>query len=396
MTAAILVVNSGSSSLKFGLFDAQGAAQVRGSLSGIGKHGRVRLRNAAGQELRHEEIELRDASAAIGWLLQWLRSDGHDKGLAAIGHRFVHGGPRHFEPLRLDPAALDELRQAVPFAPLHLPAELAAVETLGGSLPGPPQFAVFDTHFHRDLPPAARHYPLPRRFATDGVRRYGFHGLSCQSLLAWLRREHGEDAARGRLVAAHLGSGCSLAAIRDGRSLDCTMGFSPTGGVMMGTRSGDLDPGLLLYLLQQEGMTPRALGELLQRHSGLLGLSGRSAEPGELLRLGDDADAQLALDTWCHTVRKAIGACAATLGGIDRLVFTGGVGEHLPLIRARICTGLGFLGLRLDEPANQANAACIAAAGAVPVHVAPADEEAVIAAAVADRLRASTSGETSA
>jgi acetate kinase len=393
---SILVVNSGSSSLKFALFDTDGEngpAHLRGSLSGIGAQGRVRIVDRSGAELEQAEVELPDAAAALSWMLDWLDRRGEKQTVVAVGHRLVHGGPRQFEPLPLDQAALETLRQAVPFAPLHLPPELAAIEALGWGVNGKPQYAVFDTQFHESMPQQARVYPLPRNFADSGVVRYGFHGLSYQSCLTWLRRKYGEDAAQGRLVVAHLGSGCSLAAIRDGRSLDCTMGFSPTGGVTMGTRSGDLDPGLLLYLLEQEGMTPRQLSELLQRRSGLLGLSGgRSADPGELLRHeSEDASAKLALAVFCYSVRKALGAFAAVLGGVDRLVFTGGVGEHLPQIRARICTGLEFLGLELDPQANQTNAAVISAGTSQPIHVVPADEEGVIAAAVAACLKRETS-----
>ena len=384
--ASILAVNSGSSSLKFALFDGDGEkARLRGSIGGIGAQTRIHLKDGDGHDLQTPQAELPDAQSALDWMLDCLEQRGEKATLNAVGHRLVHGGPRQFDPLPLDQAALDQLRQVVPFAPLHLPAELAAIETIGWGLHGKPQFAVFDTQFHRDMPAPARHYPLPQNFADSGVVRYGFHGLSYQSCLRWLRRQYGEAAAQGRLLVLHLGSGCSLAAIRDGRSLDCTMGFSPTGGVTMGTRSGDLDPGLLLYLLEREGMAPRPLGELLQRRSGLLGLSGgRSADPGELLRHEEeDPAAHLALEVFCHSVRKALGALAAVLGGLDRVVFTGGVGEHLPQIRARVCRDFEYLGLRLDEAANRANAARISPDGALPVHVAPADEEGVIATAVA-------------
>jgi acetate kinase len=304
--------------------------------------------------------------------------------IRGIGHRVVHGGARYHAPERLTPAVLAELRELSPLDPEHLPAEIALIEAFGNGAPGLPQIACFDTAFHHALPSVARLLPIPRRYEARGVRRYGFHGLSYAFVMKELARAYGPDAARGRVVIAHLGNGASLAAVRDGEPVDTSMAFTPAAGVVMSTRSGDLDPGLVAYLARTDGMTPEQFDRMVNRESGLLGVSGISPDVRDLLeREAADAHAAEALALFCYQVKKWIGAFSAALGGIDTLVFTGGIGERAPAIRSRIVAGLEFLGLSLDPTRNAANAPEISADGTrATVRVVPTDEEAEIAAAV--------------
>jgi acetate kinase len=300
--------------------------------------------------------------------VDWASLDG-------VGHRVVHGGDRHQQPVRVTPRLLDDLRALAPFDPNHLPAEIALMEEVARRRPELPQVACFDTAFHATLPPVARLLPLPRRLHDQGIRRYGFHGLSYQWISGEVRRRWGETR---RLVIAHLGGGASLAALRDGISVDTTMGFSPTAGVPMATRSGDVDPGVLAFLARSEGMSAEAFVRMCNQESGLLGVSGLS---GDLRVLADSADprAREAIALFCYEVKKRIGAFAAVLGGLDRLVFTGGIGEHSAPVRAAICDGLGFLGVAVDPARNAAHALTISPDGAAAsVHVIPTDEEQVV------------------
>jgi acetate kinase len=308
-------------------------------------------------------------------LFSWLEAASLPP-LLAVGHRLVHGGPSHFAPERLTPALLQSLKEVVRFAPLHLPAELAVVDAVERRFPGLPQVCCFDTGFHRDLPEVARRFAVPDALHERGLWRYGFHGLSYESAVAALSR----DLPR-RMVVAHLGGGASLAAIHEGRCIDTTMGLSPTGGVMMGTRSGDLDPGLLLHLLRSEGYDAASLGRLIDMESGLLGVSGISADMRTLLELrGKSPRADLAVEMFCYQVSKAIGSFAVALGGLDALVFTGGIGEHAAPVREAVCARLGALGIRLDPGANASGVGEISAKDSeVRVRVVPADEEAVVA-----------------
>ncbi|MBX9579546.1 MAG: acetate/propionate family kinase, partial [Gemmataceae bacterium] len=285
------------------------------------------------------------------------------------------------EPQLVTPDLLADLRRAVPLDPAHLPAQIRLIEALTDRLPGVPQVACFDTTFHRDLPTPARLLSIPRRYAEAGVRRYGFHGLSYAYLMEELGRLAGADAAAGRVVLAHLGSGASMAAVRGGRCVDTTMGLTPAGGLVMGTRSGDLDPGVLVYLARTEGLTADQLDDLVTRRSGLLGLSETSPDMRDLLaRRVADQRAFDAVAVFCYQARKWVGALAAALGGLDTLVFAGGIGENAPEVRAGVCDGLAFLGVRLDQEANAANAPVISAAGGpVSVRVIPTDEELMIA-----------------
>jgi acetate kinase len=305
--------------------------------------------------------------------------------LAAIGHRVVHGGPKYSAPQRITAEMIGELRQLSPFDPEHLPEEIMLIQAVRRRFPELPQVACFDTAFHHDLPRVARMLPIPRRYGAQGVRRYGFHGLSYAFLMEELARVAGAQAAQGRIVLAHLGSGASLAAVHGGKSVDTSMGFTPAAGVPMSTRSGDLDPGLVWYLARTEQMSAKQFNEMVNFHSGLLGISETSSDIRELLeREARDARAAEAVALFCYQVKKWIGAFAAALGGLDTLVFAGGIGENAPAIRARICSGLEFLGIELDGERNARNAALSSTdAGRVEVRIIHTDEELMIARSVA-------------
>ncbi|HEV7222187.1 MAG TPA: acetate/propionate family kinase [Pirellulales bacterium] len=380
----VLVINSGSSSLKFALFEMGGGETLllTGKLERIGlDQGTFQARDGDGQALVDRADEkLPDHETTIRRLLDWLSQQGQSENLAAAVHRVVHGGPRHSRPQRIDSELLAELKEIVPLASNHLPGALAAIEALRQAHPSLVEIACFDTAFHRQMPELAQRYPLPRQYADAGVLRYGFHGLSYEYVLQELQCTPGAKAG-GRLVIAHLGNGASMAAVREGRSIDTTMGFTPTGGLMMGTRAGDLDPGLPLYLLEQRGMTAKQLHELLNRESGLIGVSGTSSDMQDLLRQeADHADAALAVSLFCYQAAKFVGALAAALGGLDELIFTGGIGENAAPIRARICERLQFLGIELDAARNSANAAVISRdARPVAVRVVKTNEELMMA-----------------
>jgi acetate kinase len=304
--------------------------------------------------------------------------------LVGVGHRVVHGGLDYTQPVRVDDAVLVALERYVSLAPLHQPHNLAAIRALARQAPGLPQVACFDTAFHRDLPAVARLLPIPRRYQAQGVRRYGFHGLSYAYLLEELERIGGQDAARGRVILAHLGNGASLAAVRGGACLDTSMGFTPASGLVSSTRSGDLDPGLVAFLAQREGMTASQFHHMVNHESGLAGVSEISADMRELIaREDEDVRAAEAVALFCYQARKWVGAFTAALGGLDTLVFSAGIGERSALIRARICQGLDFLGLALDEARNAAHAAVISTdASRVAVRVMRTDEELMIARSV--------------
>lgn len=385
----VLALNSGSSSLKFAVFDGP-KPLARGSVTAIGQaRARMKIVDGAGRVRFDRPARVADAAAASRHVLEWLDRSGFGDAIDAVGHRVVHGGARFQEPRRVTAALLRALRGLVRLAPEHMPAALDVVREVARRRPAWRQVACFDTAFHRDLPPESRLYPLPRALARRGIVRYGFHGLSYASALGWLSAQAGARAARGRVIVAHLGSGASCAAIRHGTSLDTTMGFTPAGGLPMSTRSGDLDPGVLLYLIEQEHRSAREIHEIVNRQGGLLGLSGASADMQELLRRRrHDRRAALAVALFCYQVRKTIGAYAAARGGLDRLVFTGGIGEHAPPVRAEICAGLEFLGVELDRAANRGNASRISVGSArVAVYVAPADEERIIAEAARCRAK---------
>ena len=360
--ASVLSVNAGSSSLKFALFEA--GDPPRRLLSG-----QIERIGTAGGPADH--------ASCVDAVMERVRQSGETVG--AVGHRIVHGGPRYLESSKITSEVLAELRRISPFDPEHLPAEIALIEAFTRRFPDVPQVACFDTAFHRDLPLVSRLLAIPRKYEAAGVRRYGFHGLSYAYLVGRLRKEPG--GLPRRLVLAHLGNGSSLAAVREGRSVDTTMGFTPTAGVPMSRRSGDLDPGLVAYFARTERMTPEQFHEMVNTKSGLLGISETSSDVRDLLeRERTDARAADALAVFSYRVRQTIGAFAASLGGLDALVFAGGIGEHSATMRARILDGLEFLGLRLDAERNEANADVISRPdSAVTARVIPTDEESEIA-----------------
>jgi acetate kinase len=352
----ILVLNSGSSSLKFGLFRHAGDDEsllLEGSAEGIGRDdGSLRIKAPDGQVLVQQERVLESQIDALQKLAQVLTEQHHARP-SAVGHRVVHGGPHLRAHQRITADVRRQLHDAVHFAPLHIPPALALIDEAEKIFDDAPHFACFDTAFHATLPPRAAHLALPRRYAEAGVMRYGFHGLSYESLVTRL----GADLP-ARAVFAHLGNGSSVCALRDGQSIDTSMGLTPTGGVPMGTRSGDLDPGVLLYLMRVEKLDAGALETLLNRESGLAGYADGESDMQALEKraAAGDANASLALDAFATAVRKTIGGYAALLGGIDLLVFTGGIGEHSGEIRRRVCDGLAFMGLTESDPAGKVRA----------------------------------------
>ncbi len=341
----ILVLNSGSSSLKFGVFAAGSTDEVmllEGSADGIARpSGSLQIRDAEGKTLLAQDHLLESQPEALGKLASALAQYLH-AAPAAIGHRIVHGGPHLREHQRITPDVLKTLQASVHFAPLHIPQALGLLAQAQDIFPGIPNFACFDTAFHRTLTPQAAHLPLPGRYFDGGVQRYGFHGLSCESILHQLG-----SSLPSRAVIAHLGNGSSITAVQEGKSVDTSMGLTPTGGIPMGTRTGDLDPGVLLYLLRTEGLSVDALEQFLNHNCGLAGLSNGESDMQQLLQRStqNDAEAELAVAVFCSAVRKYIGSYAALMGGLDLLIFTGGIGQHSGEIRTRITTGLDFLGL---------------------------------------------------
>jgi acetate kinase len=383
----ILVVNGGSSSIKFALFEAGDPPQriFQGAIEGIGRsESALHVKGPSSSDNISRPLIASDHPAAVTVLIGWLEERLGREGLAAVGHRVVHGGPSFSEPRPITADLVKELRRLSPFDPEHLPVEVLLVEAFQRWLPSVPQVACFDTAFHRDLPRVARLLPIPRRYEAEGVRRYGFHGLSYEFLMGELALEGDPAAATGRLILAHLGSGASLCAVLDGKSIDTSMSFTPTAGVPMSTRSGDLDPGLVGYLARTENMSAKQFHELVNFKSGLLGMSETSSDIRDLLNCeARDVRAAEAVALFCYQVKKWIGAFAAALGGLDTLVFAGGIGENSPTIRARICAGLAFLGIELeDEPNAKSEKLISTKGGRVAVRVIATNEEHVIATAV--------------
>jgi acetate kinase len=374
----ILCLNSGSSSLKFAMFrlaDGNETKLAEGAIEGIGTgSGRFWVRRGSADAARDRAENFADHEAAVLATMRVI-DEAHLPSADAVGHRVVHGGPLYQEARRADRTLIDSLRRLVPFAPLHLPAELRAIEAVAERYVDLPQVACFDTGFYRHLPEVARRFPLPRAFYEQGVFRYGFHGLSYEYLVEAL----GADAG-GKAIFAHLGNGASMTALCDRVPVDTTMGLTPTGGFMMGTRTGDLDPGLLIHLLDS-GHDHRDLERILNHESGLLGVSGSTSDMKALLdRSEGDERAALAVEMFCYHARKSIGALVAALGGIDTLVFTGGIGQNAPAVRTRICERLGYLGIRLDDAKNRDSRAVVSTDDSpCTVRVVPAGEEIMIA-----------------
>jgi acetate kinase len=386
MADAILTLNAGSSSIKFALFDHGGESvpakpELVGQIDGIGAHPHLKAKDGAGQVIDDSDLPLAGEAAhraALAFLVDWLHSHDDGRRIAGVGHRVVHGAERYSRPLVLDAAALDTLRGFIPLAPLHQPHNLAGIEAMTGALPGVPQVACFDTAFHRSQPEVAQRFALPRHITAQGVRRYGFHGLSYEYIAEALP-SHLPDCAEGRVIVAHLGNGASMCAMKGLRSVATTMGFTAVEGLMMGTRCGSLDPGVLLYLMDYQGMDAKALEKLLYKESGLLGVSGISQDMRELLA-SDRPEAHEAVDLFCYRIVREVGSLAAALGGLDALVFTGGIGEHAAPVRQRICAALDWLGVAVDITANNRDASRISdAASRVDVLVLPTNEEWMIA-----------------
>jgi acetate kinase len=359
----VLVLNAGSSSLKFCVYEMGDAAEwapvARGQIEGLGTSPQLSVRDAAGARLDSQtlEPEIRDVAAALQFLATWLRARFHGARVLGVGHRVVHGGARYSTATLVTPEVLSDLRDLIPLAPLHQPHNLAAIEAVASHLSGVPQVACFDTSFHRGQPAVAELVPLPLKFRHAGVQRYGFHGLSYEYIASILPRAAPEIAG-GRVIVAHLGSGASLCALKGGKSVDSTLGFTALDGLCMGTRPGALDPGVVLYLFQTLGLSAAEVETILYKKSGLLGISGISSDMRDLLGRSEPA-AALAVDYFVYRVVKEIGALAAVLGGLDGLVFTAGIGENSPEIRRRICEACAWIGIELDPDANARNQARI-------------------------------------
>jgi acetate kinase len=352
----VLVVNAGSSSLKFTVYrnlqaDSAGVAAT-GQIEGIGTAPRFTARNGAGELLADERLDdvVQDVRGALGPLAGWLRSQFNGTHVLGVGHRVVHGGSQYHQPTIVDSKVLHDLHKLVPLAPLHQPHNLAAIEALTERMPHVPQVACFDTSFHRGQPAIAELVPLPAEIRAQGVQRYGFHGLSYEYIAGVLPRI-APSVAAGRVIVAHLGSGASMCALKNGRSIDCTLGFTALDGLCMGTRPGSLDPGVVLHLIQGLAMTTQDVEALLYKKSGLLGISGISNDMRDLLA-SDQPTARLAIDYFVYRAAKEIGALTAALGGLDALVFTAGIGEKSAPIRQRICEASAWLGIELDEGDN--------------------------------------------
>jgi len=391
---SILTINGGSSSLRFAVFGAGPPLKrvLAGKFERIGlPEARLATTDFAATNKAERRVDAPNHQACVPILFELLEKSLSGNRLKAIGHRVVHGGPRYRDPQPVNQGMLKELERISPFDPEHLPAEIALMQALQISYPGVPQIACFDTAFHRNLPRVSHLLPIPRRYDAQGVHRYGFHGLSFAYLLEELERVAGPESARGRIILAHLGNGASMAAVCGGESIDTTMGFTPTAGLVMSTRSGDLDPGLMAYFARTEGMTAEQFHHMVNAQSGLLGISETSSDVRDLLQLeSTDVRAGEAIAVFCYQARKWLGALAAALGGLDTLVFAGGIGENSPTIRERICRDMQFMGIELDPLRNASNAPVLTKdASKATVRMIRTDEEIYIAKTVEQILAAS-------
>ncbi len=397
-TRTVLTVNGGSSSIKFALFAADGTLRrlLGGKIEGIGQaQGNFEVTGGNpvddSVDTVSRTVKVPDHATAVALSMDWAAGSIEGGALLAVGHRVVHGGPKYWEPQRITPEMIQALHQLSPFDPEHLPEEILLTEAFQKRFPGLPQYACFDTAFHHDMPRVARLLPIPRRYDQKGVQRYGFHGLSCAFLMEELARVAGAEAAQGRVILAHLGNGASLTAVRHGKSVDTTMSFTPTAGIPMSTRSGDLDPALGWYLWRAEQVTAAQFHHMINHESGLLGVSETSSDMRELIsREATDARAAEAVALFCYQAKKQVCALAGALEGLDTLVFAGGIGENAPAVRERICAGLEFLGIKIDAQKNASYAEVISADDArVTVRVIRTDEEWIIAKTICELLNTS-------
>jgi acetate kinase len=389
----ILAINGGSSSIKFALFKAGNSLKqlFNGAIENIGtQKATLNFSNTIDQQKNSIDIEAADHDQAANHLIGWLEKQEHFDSIKAIGHRIVHGMD-HTEPEPVTDDLLNELKKISAFDPEHLPEEIKLIEVFKKRHPAIKQIACFDTSFHTSMPVVAKLLSIPRRYFEMGIQRYGFHGLSYAYLVEELKRVAGEEAAKGKIILAHLGSGASLAAVKHGKSLDTSMGFTPTSGLPMGTRTGDLDPGVAWYLMQCEKLGPKKFNHLINHESGLLGISETNSDMRELMKIEDtDHRAKEAIELFCYQTKKWIGSFTTVLGGLDTLVFSGGIGEHSPEVRSKICDNLEFLGLELDEIKNINNEAIISTEKSkVKVRVITTNEDVMIARLVNDILNKS-------
>ena len=384
LTACVLTVNGGSSSIKFAMFEADETLRriLEGRIEGIGvPKGSFAVKSLNPADTFSRPVDAPDHTAAVTVMMDWVQERIESSTLTAVGHHVVHGGPKYWKPQRITPEMIEALQQLSAFDPEHLPEEILLTEAFHRRFPTVPQIECFDTAFHHDMPRVARLLPIPRRYDSKGVQRYGFHGLSCTYLMEELARVAGAGAADGRVILAHLGNGASITAVRGGQSVDTSMGFTPTAGMPMSTRSGDLDPGLSWYLARTEQVTAKQFYHMVNHQSGLLGVSESSSDMRELLvRESTDVRAAEAVALFCYQAKKWISAMAGLLEGVDTLVFAGGIGENAPAVRARICRGLEFFGFTLDGKRNDTSAPVISSDGsAATVRVIRTDEEWIIA-----------------
>lgn len=382
--ARVLTINGGSSSIKFALFWAGATPQriLDGQIERIGLPESIFWVKGLGQADNFSKaVAAPDHTVAVGALMDWIEERGLHDTLTAVGHRVVHGGPKYSKPQLITLEMVEVLRGLSVFDPEHLPEEIQLTEAFHRRFPNLPQVACFDTDFHHDLPRVAQLLPIPRRYEAKGVRRYGFHGLSYAFLMEELARLAGKEAAQGRVILAHLGNGASLAAVHGGKSMDTSMSLTPAAGIPMSSRSGEIDPGLIWYLMRTEGIEAKQFNEMVNFQSGLLGMSETSSDMRDLLdREKKDVRAAEAVAVFCYQVKKWIGSFAAALGGADTVIFSGGIGENAPIVRARICEGLSFLGIELNESLNARTADVISkSTSRVTVRVIHTDEEQMIA-----------------
>lgn len=389
--STVLTLNAGSSSIRFALYEQVEPLRrvLCGKLDRIGTASSV-LTYTDANEKSHSvvDVDTSNKGSSVAFLLNWLNQQQVFASVNSVGHRVAHG-MMHTEPEQITTGLLDELRSYTAYAPQHLPMQIELIEAICQAYPELDQVACFDTAFHQSMPRVASLLPIPRRYDAAGVRRFGFHGLSYEFLMQELTRLGDPAAIRGRVILAHLGNGASMAAVRDGKSIDTSMGFTPTGGLVMGTRSGDLDPGLVSWLTISANINATEFQKMVNQKSGLLGVSESSSDMRDLLaHEAEDIRAAEAVALFCYQAKKCIGSYTAALGGLDTLVFTGGIGENLPVIRSRICAGLEFLGIALDQQQNTQNAPQISLANAgVTIRVIHTDEERMIVKSITKLLR---------